>query len=96
MHACSTHVWPQSQSHVCVHSGKHAHLYGTPDQHLEHTDLYERLADTFSLSDDGSPEHSPQISPASVLPTPVTQPLKVGQVKEHGRTHKVQWERRQS
>lgn len=55
------------------------HLFGTPDKHLEHLDLYDRFADSFSLSDDGSTDHSPQISPASVLPTPATQPLKVGQ-----------------
>ena len=57
------------------------HLLSTPDKRLEELDWNDRFADSLSLSDDGAPEHSPQISPASVLPTAAASPMKVAQLK---------------
>ena len=51
----------------------------TPDKRLEELDWNDRFADSLSLSDDVAPEHSPQISPASVLPTATTSPMKVAE-----------------
>lgn len=56
------------------------HLLGTPDKRLDELDWQERFADSLSLSDEGTPEHSRQISPASVLPTITTPPIKVLQL----------------
>lgn len=53
------------------------HLLGTPDKRLDELTWPERFADSLSLSDDGTPEHSRQISPASVLPTISAPPIKV-------------------
>ncbi|KAL3157186.1 hypothetical protein ABBQ38_001425 [Trebouxia sp. C0009 RCD-2024] len=52
------------------------HLLGTPDKRLDELTWPERFADSLSLSDDGTPEHSRQISPASVLPTISAPPIK--------------------
>lgn len=56
------------------------YLLSTPDKRLEELDWNDRFADSLSLSDDGAPEHSPQISPASVLSSATTSPIKVAYV----------------
>lgn len=48
----------------------------TPQKHSELMSTNQLIAHSCSLSDDGSLEHSPQISPASVLPTHNESPLK--------------------
>lgn len=53
------------------------YFLSTPDKRLEELDWNDRFADSLSLSDDGAPEHSPQISPASVLSSTTTSPIKV-------------------
>lgn len=62
-------------------AGNEEFLLSPPDKHLEELDWSDRFADSLSLSDDG--EHSPQISPASVLPTATTSPMKVAQSVPH-------------
>ena len=52
------------------------HCFATPEKDLELTDVHQRFARSFSLSDNETPEHSSQISPASVLPTDRHSPLK--------------------
>ena len=51
-------------------------LNNTPQKHSELMSTNQLIAHSCSLSDDGSLEHSPQISPASVLPTHNESPLK--------------------
>jgi hypothetical protein len=64
---------------LCMSS---AGLYGedpliiTPQKHSELMNINQHIAHSLSISDDGSLEHSPQISPASVLPTHNESPLK--------------------
>ena len=48
----------------------------TPQKHSQLMSINQHIAHSCSLSDDGSLEHSPQISPASVLPTHNKSPLK--------------------
>ncbi|KAA6423359.1 MAG: hypothetical protein FRX49_06811 [Trebouxia sp. A1-2] len=48
----------------------------TPQKHSELMSLNQHIAHSCSLPDDGSLEHSPQISPSSVLPTHNESPLK--------------------
>ena len=43
-------------------------LFSTPHKHLGLMDIHQSFAHSLSLSDDRRPEHSSQISPASVLP----------------------------
>ncbi len=49
----------------------------TPQKHSQLMSINQHIAHSCSLPDDGSLEHSPQISPASVLPTHNESPLKV-------------------
>lgn len=53
------------------------YLLSTPDKRFEELNWNDRFADSLSLSDDGAPEHSPQISPASVLSLATTSPIQV-------------------
>ena len=48
----------------------------TPQKHSQLMSINQHIAHSCSLSDDGSLEHSPQISPASVLLTHNESPLK--------------------
>lgn len=57
------------------------HLFATPQKPLELKDVHQTFADNFSLSDDESPKHSSQISPASVLPAHNDLPLQVGTLR---------------
>lgn len=63
-------------------------LNNTPQKHSELMSTNQLIAHSCSLSDDGSLEHSPQISPASVLPTHNESPLKTLLDRSHSmQTH---------
>ncbi len=54
----------------------------TPQKHSQLMSINQHIAHSCSLSDDSSLEHSPQISPASVLPTHNESPLKACDIFE--------------